>query len=285
MERVSDMKRNKIRKDDLPKLMQMIDGGRTEEKCVALRLLCPCRNRVYDVDVWRRIFEAMETGNPEVQHQAAHAIGTLRERAQRDPQSQELLAQLKDDVERVMKNPQARAMLLNEQKIGRERIHGNEIPQLVRVLDEGTSEEKSHVLRLLCPCRNRVYDIEVWRKIFEAHESGDPGVRHDAAHTIGTLQQRALIDPRSWKLLLQLEQELGQNLRQGIIGISLWGPRSRPSRRKRMTYCKTGRLKALASLQFSQLDEPNGADVSSERPRYDDLFPKPVRRERELVTV
>jgi hypothetical protein len=151
----------------------------------------------------------------------------------------------------------------------------------MHILDEGTSEEKSHVLRLLCPCRNRVYDVEVWRKVFELHESAEPGVRHDAGHAIGTLQQRALIDPRSWKLLLQLEQELGQNLRQGIMGIGMWGPRSRPSRRKRMTFCKTGRAKAWASLQFAQMDEPPAAQT--ERPRYDDLFPQPVRRERELV--
>jgi hypothetical protein len=33
----------------------------------------------------------------------------------------------------------------------------------------------------------------------------------------------------------------------------------------------------------SQLDEPPAERESSERLHYDDLFPKPVRRERELV--
>src|SRR5579871_3141571 len=125
-----------------------------------------------------------------------------------------------------------------------------DLDELVRILDDGTTEEKCHALTLLCPCRNRVYDTEVWARIFRARESDEVGVRDKAAHAIGTLMDRVSTDPRSWELLIQLEDQVGEDLRTGILSIGLWGPRNRPSRRKRMTHCKTGRWKALASTQL-----------------------------------
>lgn len=46
------------------------------------------------------------------------------------------------------------------------RISPNELSELVRALDEGTCEEQIQALKELCPCRSRVYDPEVWLKIF-----------------------------------------------------------------------------------------------------------------------
>ena len=44
----------------------------------------------------------------------------------------------------------------------REKIHLDELPQLIHDLEKGSTGEKCHALRLLCPCRNRVYNREVW---------------------------------------------------------------------------------------------------------------------------
>jgi len=92
----------------------------------------------------------------------------------------------------------------------KERISLGELSELVRALDEGTREEQCHALRLLCPCRNRVYDHEAWQKIFRARERGTPDVRHQADHAIETLRQRALGDSRSWELVVHLKQDVNQ---------------------------------------------------------------------------
>ena len=92
----------------------------------------------------------------------------------------------------------------------KERISLGELPELVRALDEGTREEQCHALRLLCPCRNRVYDHEAWQKIFRARERGTPDVRHQADHAIETLRHRALRDSRSWELVVHLKQDVNQ---------------------------------------------------------------------------
>lgn len=136
----------------------------------------------------------------------------------------------------------------------------DKLPELIRALDEGSEEEQCQALLLLCPCRKRIYDRQIWQKIFRAKDSDDSfKVRHQAQHAIITLQQRAWQDPRSLQLLLELEADLKKDLVGEGFTIGLCGPRSRPSRRKRMTYCKNGHRKARAFLQFeSSLNKVNG---------------------------
>ncbi|MBI1929818.1 hypothetical protein HYR99_36905 [Candidatus Poribacteria bacterium] len=90
----------------------------------------------------------------------------------------------------------------------RKRISPDELPELVRALDYGTSEEQSHALRVLCPCRSQVCDSEVWLKIFRATESDAPEVRNDANHAIATLKDIAVRDLRAWQLILQWQEDL-----------------------------------------------------------------------------
>ena len=90
----------------------------------------------------------------------------------------------------------------------RKSITPNELSGLVGTLDEGTSEEQSHALRVLCPCRSHVYDREVWLKIFRASESDDRDVRNPANHAIGTLKDIAVRDLRAWQLILQWKEDL-----------------------------------------------------------------------------
>jgi len=72
-----------------------------------------------------------------------------------------------------------------------------------------------------------------------------------------TLKQRALSGPCSLELLLQLGEDMEQNWQEALMNIGLWGP-PRPSRRKRMTHCKTGKvLTFLNSSLLSSSDRRN----------------------------
>ena len=83
---------------DMPRLLDILEGDEPEEKQKALRLLCPCRNPHYNKEVWKTVFRAAESGeDAHVRDQAQHAIGTLRERARTDPRSQDLLLQLAEE--------------------------------------------------------------------------------------------------------------------------------------------------------------------------------------------
>lgn len=87
--------KRKVTAGDVPRLLEDLSCGTPAAQRDTLELLCPCRNRVYDREVWLAIFKAYEHGvNGAVRDQAGHAIGTLRERARNDPRSQELLAWL-----------------------------------------------------------------------------------------------------------------------------------------------------------------------------------------------
>lgn len=92
--------------------------------------------------------------------------------------------------------------------MNREKISSDDLPELMRILNQGTKDEQCRALRLLCPCRNRVYDLEIWQKIFRARESGDFSVQHQAEHAIETLRQRALLHLQSWELLAQVKKDL-----------------------------------------------------------------------------
>ena len=90
----------------------------------------------------------------------------------------------------------------------RKRISPDELSLLVRGLDSGTSEEQTHALQALCPCRSQVCDQKVWLKIFRSTESDNPFVRNAANHAIGTLKDIAVRDLQAWNLILQWQEEL-----------------------------------------------------------------------------
>src|SRR5438105_4716154 len=106
----------------------------------------------------------------------------------------------------------------------KEKIKPGERAKLVDALNSGDSEEACRALALFCPCRNRVYDREVWKAIFAARDSGLPGARDGAEHAIGTLRERAHTDPRSQKLLSELDEYLDEDLLD-MAAIAEWGPR------------------------------------------------------------
>ena len=70
------------------------------------------------------------------------------------------------------------------------------------------SGEQCDVLRQLCPCRNQVRDLEVWGEVFRLARHGGVRARHQAAHAIATLLQRAQGSTRWRQLLQSLEDDL-----------------------------------------------------------------------------
>lgn len=90
--------KRKIQGREIPQLLEAIRCGEPKDQKDALALLCPCRNPRYDIEIWRTIFNAQTSANSiEARDQAGHAIGTLRERARKDPRSQDLIRRLNEE--------------------------------------------------------------------------------------------------------------------------------------------------------------------------------------------
>lgn len=69
--------------------------------------------------------------------------------------------------------------------------------------------ERRQFLRGLCPCRtNSSNDIEGWRTLFTQARFGSYSERHAAAHSIGTLLEKAQRTDQYRELLVQLKDEL-----------------------------------------------------------------------------
>ena len=68
------------------------------------------------------------------------------------------------------------------------------------------------VIRDLCPCRTTERDLTVWREIFRQAREGGRGERNAAAHSIGTLLEKA-DTALEWRNLLQaLSRELDETM-------------------------------------------------------------------------
>ena len=70
---------------DIDKLLAAMSAGSYLSRCDAIRALCPCRNNsVRDLAVWAAIFRKARDGGFRERDQAAHAIGTLMDKAARN---------------------------------------------------------------------------------------------------------------------------------------------------------------------------------------------------------
>ena len=79
----------------------------------------------------------------------------------------------------------------------------DEARNALALLRAGSRRDRCDALRGLCPCRNnRVRDLAVWREIFRTASDGGPRERHQAAHAVSTLTQKARVNPE-WRALLQ----------------------------------------------------------------------------------
>lgn len=102
---------------DIDNLLETLAEGDHRARCLALRALCPCRNNhVRDVAVWRTVFRKALHGGMRERDQAAHAIGTLTEKAARSLEWRHLLHALKDDLDALMRDTRASRRILGQMK-------------------------------------------------------------------------------------------------------------------------------------------------------------------------
>ena len=151
-------------------LVTVMKGGSYEARCSVLRDLCPCRNnRNREYEVWREIFNAALKGGMRERNQAAHAIGTLIDKAARSNEWREVLHQCRDLLDEVMLDPRASRSLLGQMKKHGHAHRGAAIQSYRRSrrdLDLATPVELTQWLnrRLKLSGRDRV-------------QASDPGVR------------------------------------------------------------------------------------------------------------
>lgn len=102
---------------DIDRLLAALNEGSYRSRCDALRALCPCRNnRVRDLAVWAEIFRKAREGGMQERDQAAHAIGTLTEKAARNDAWRDVLHAFRDDLEALMRDTRSARAVLGQMK-------------------------------------------------------------------------------------------------------------------------------------------------------------------------
>ena len=102
---------------DVDKLLAAMNEGSNQSRCAAIRALCPCRNnRVRDLEVWAEIFRKAREGGLRERDQAAHAIGTLTEKAARNDEWRDLLAAFGDELDALMRDTRSARVVLGQMK-------------------------------------------------------------------------------------------------------------------------------------------------------------------------
>ncbi len=198
--------------EEISRLMEMMTCEDPTAQGRALREVCPCRNRCEDQEIWLAVCHVYKSPDvhEHVQDRAFHALETLVERSRTDASWKEMLDWLiaQGALWVPLEKPGGPPKMSRKAKKLATRITAKDVPRLLDELACGDAETKEHALGLVCPCRNRNYDRQLWLAIFQAYECGETGeVRDKAGHAIGTLLERARTDPRSQKLLRELAAE------------------------------------------------------------------------------
>lgn len=97
-------------------LLVSMNSGNTKSRCNTLRNVCPCRNNQRDIGVWREVFRKAAEGSMNERNQAAHAIGTLLQKAQRSAQWRDVVHRLERDLDAVMADERASRLVLGQMK-------------------------------------------------------------------------------------------------------------------------------------------------------------------------
>ena len=164
------MARKKTRSQSADELLSAMHSGSNYSRCDLLRELCPCRNnRVRDVAVWREICRTTLAGGMRERNQAAHALGTLMEKAQTNADWREILHALQGELDTLMRDARASRMLLGQMKRHGHAHRGAAMQNYRRrrrVLDLATPAELANWV-------NRCLQLDGQRRV----SSYDPGVR------------------------------------------------------------------------------------------------------------
>ena len=102
---------------DIDKLLAAINTGSNLSRRDAIRALCPCRNNsVRDLAVWAEIFRKARDGGFRERDQAAHAIGTLMEKAARNAEWRDVLNAFGDELDALVRDPRSARQILGQMK-------------------------------------------------------------------------------------------------------------------------------------------------------------------------
>ena len=101
---------------DADRLLKALGDAGYDARCAALRDACPCRSHVRDPELWREIFDRALNGGMRERDRAAHAIGTLMEKAERSDEWRDVLARHEDDLDILMQDARASRVLLGQMK-------------------------------------------------------------------------------------------------------------------------------------------------------------------------
>lgn len=101
----------------IDKLLAAMNEGSYQSRCAAIRSLCPCRNnRVRDYEVWAEIFRKAREGGLRERDQAAHAIGTLTEKAAKNDEWRDLLHAFRHELDALMRDTRSSRVVLGQMK-------------------------------------------------------------------------------------------------------------------------------------------------------------------------
>ena len=101
---------------DADRLLKALGDSGYDVRCAALRDACPCRSHVRDPELWREIFDRALNGGMRERDRAAHAIGTLMEKAERSDEWREVLARHSGDLDALMQDNRIARVLLGQMK-------------------------------------------------------------------------------------------------------------------------------------------------------------------------
>ena len=102
---------------DVEKLLAAMNAGSYLSRCDAIRDLCPCRNNsIRDLAVWAEIFRKAGEGGFRERDQAAHAIGTLMDKAARNAEWRAVLQAFSDQLDALVCDPRSARAILGQMK-------------------------------------------------------------------------------------------------------------------------------------------------------------------------
>ena len=102
---------------DIAKLLADMNTGSNLSRRDAIRALCPCRNNsVRDLAVWGEIFRKARDGGFRERDRAAHAIGTLMEKAARNAEWRDVLNAFGDELDALVRDPRSARQILGQMK-------------------------------------------------------------------------------------------------------------------------------------------------------------------------
>ena len=102
---------------DIDQLLVALRDEDYRNRCDALRACCPCRNgNLRDLGIWRAVFHTARHGNLRERNRAAHAIGTLMEKAVDNAAWRGVLREFKADLDALRRDPRTSRLLLGQMK-------------------------------------------------------------------------------------------------------------------------------------------------------------------------